>query len=551
MCYAFDVVRERTKGERAVRRTLGIAIALFFLVPLAPRRPAERSPDEQTILADFAEALTIIDENYVEKIDYESVVKAAILGMLHTLDPHSNFYDKREFARFRIEQTSQYYGIGATIGARNGKVYILAPFENTPAHRAGLRYGDQIVAINGESTEGWPSTQVSERLRGPRGTAVEVRILRAGEREPRTVRIVRDAIPLPSIVNAYVIRPGVGYIALSRGFNTTTDEELQSALAELQAQGVTRLILDLRSNPGGFLEQAVRVADRFLAAGQLILTQKSRTGRRQAERQYHAQNGNPNLMPLVILVNRGTASASEIVAGAIQEHDRGLIVGEPTFGKALVQTIIPLPFGTGLTLSTAKYLLPSGRFIQRSYLGLSYHSYYAQRRDTEMPTQPQGPGFRTDTGREVYGGGGITPDVIVPAVTLTREQSALLGPIFAFARELVAGLIPGLERYRVPGITFRHVLKPGEYRITDEVIEAFKKYLQEHRSEFRLSPKTVDENREFVRNYIRYEVVTAAYGIETAAQVLNEIDVQLLKAVEVMPKAVELAEGYRQRIAKR
>lgn len=534
-----------------MRRTFGIAIALFLLLPLTPRRPAERSPDEQTILADFAEALTIIDEHYVERIDYESVVKAAILGMLHTLDPHSNFYDKREFARFRIEQTSQYYGIGATIGARNGKVYILAPFENTPAHRAGLRYGDQIVAINGESTEGWPSTQVSERLRGPRGTAVEVRILRAGEREPRTVRIVRDAIPLPSIVNAYLIRPEIGYIALSRGFNTTTDEELQNALAELQAQGATRLILDLRGNPGGFLEQAVRVADRFLVAGQLILTQKSRTGRRQAERQYYAQNGNPNLMPLVILVNRGTASASEIVAGAIQEHDRGLIVGEPTFGKALVQTIIPLPFGTGLTLSTAKYLLPSGRFIQRSYLGLSYHSYYAQRREIEAPAQPQGPGFRTDTGREVYGGGGITPDVVVPAVTLTREQSALLGPIFAFARELVAGLIPGLERYRVSGLTFRHVLKPGEYRITDEVIEAFKKYLQEHKSEFRLSPKTVDENREFVRNYIRYEVVTAAHGIETAAQVLNEIDVQLLKAIEAMPKAVELAESYRQRVAKK
>lgn len=551
MCYAFSMVREFVKGERAVRRTLGIAITLFLLLPLTPRRPAERSPGEQTILADFAEALTLIDEHYVEKIDYESVVKAAILGMLHTLDPHSNFYDKREFARFRIEQTSQYYGIGATIGARNGKVYILAPFENTPAHRAGLRYGDQIVAINGESTEGWPSIQVSERLRGPRGTAVEVRILRAGEREPRTVRILRDAIPLPSIVNAYMIRPGIGYIALSRGFNTTTDEELQNALAELQAQGATRLILDLRSNPGGFLEQAVRVADRFLAAGQLILTQKSRTGRRQAERQYYAQNGTPNLMPLVILVNRGTASASEIVAGAIQEHDRGLIVGEPTFGKALVQTIVPLPFGTGLALSTAKYLLPSGRFIQRSYLGLSYHSYYAQRREGEVPTPPQGPGFRTDTGREVYGGGGIAPDVVVPAVTLTREQSALLGPIFAFARELVAGLIPGLEQYRVPGITFRHVLKPGEYRITDEVIEAFKKYLHEQRSQFRLSLKTVDENREFVRNYIRYEVITAAYGIETAAQVLNEIDLQVLKAIEVMPKAVELAESYRQRVVKK
>ncbi len=536
-----------------MRRRIGPLMGgfLLFLLGMVPLQPLEHSPSEQAILADFAEALTLIEENYVEKVDYESVVKSAIVGMLHVLDPHSNFYDKREFARFRIEQTSQYYGIGATIGARNGKVYILAPFEDTPAHRAGLRYGDQIVAINGESTEGWPSIQVSERLRGPRGTAVEVQILRAGEKEPRTVRLIRDAIPLPSIVNGYLIRPGVGYIALSRGFNTTTDEELQNTLAQLQAQGATRLILDLRNNPGGFLEQAVRVADRFLAAGQLILTQKSRTGRRQAERQYYAQNGTPNLMPLVILVNRATASASEIVAGAIQEHDRGLIVGEPTFGKALVQTIIPLPFGAGLMLSTAKYLLPSGRFIQRRYLGLSPYSYYAQRREAESQTPSQGPGFRTDSGREVYAGGGITPDVLVPAVTLTREQSNLLGPIFAFTRELVAGLIPGLEHYRISGITFRHVLDPNEYRIPDQVIEAFKKYLQEHKSEFRLSPKTVDENREFVRQYIRYEVVTAAHGIETATQVLSETDVQILKALEAMPQAVALAESYKQRVAKK
>ncbi len=532
--------------------SLTACVLILFVVGTLPSRGS--ATDEQTVLADFAEALTIVEGNYVDKIEYDSLVKSAILGMLHTLDPHSNFFDKREYARFRIEQTSQYYGIGATIGPRNGKVYILAPFENTPAHRAGLRYGDQIVAINGESTEGWPSAQVSERLRGPRGTAVEVQVLRAGEAGPRTIRLVRDAVPLPSIENAYPIRPGIGYISLLRGFNTTTDNELEEALTKLASTGVNKVILDLRRNPGGLLEQAIRVADRFLYAGQLILTQKSRMGRRNAERPYYAQNTSPNLMPLVVLVNQGTASASEIVTAAIQEHDRGLVVGEPTFGKALVQTILPLPFGAGLTLSTAKYLTPSGRFIQRNYSDESYYSYYAHHRDGQQPSSPRpptGPVYRTDTGREVYGGGGVTPDIIVPATVLTREQSDMLGAIFAFTRELVSGTLRGFDGYRVAGITFNHVLGPDEYRVTDDVLAAFKHYVLDHKEEFRLSPKAIDQNREFLRTYIRYEIVTAAYGLATAAQVLNETDLQILKAIEAIPRAVEMAASYKQRIGQK
>lgn len=544
--------RRRELVKRQASRT--VCVLILFLIGTLPLSSRGSSTDEQTVLKDFAEALAIVDEHYVDKIEYDSLVKAAIQGMLHTLDPHSNFFDKREYARFRIEQTSQYYGIGATIGPRNGKVYILAPFENTPAHRAGLRYGDQIVAINGESTEGWPSAQVSERLRGPRGTTVEVQILRAGEERPRTVRLVRDAVPLPTIENAYPIRPGVGYISLLRGFNTTTDDELQQALTTLESKGVTRLILDLRRNPGGFLEQAIRVADRFLYAGQLIVTQKSRLGRRNAERPYYAQNTTPNVMPLVVLVNQATASASEIVTAAIQEHDRGLVVGEPTFGKALVQTILPLPFGTGLTLSTAKYLTPSGRFIQRSYSNETYYSYYALHRDNDISSQPRtpiGPVYRTDAGREVYGGGGVTPDIIVPSTVLTREQSEMIGAIFAFTRELVSGTLRGFERYRIEGITFNHVLGPEEYRVTDDVLAAFKQYVLEHKDEFRLSARVVDQNREFLRTYIRYEIVTAAYGLATAAQVLNETDLQLLKALEALPKAAEMAASYKQRIGKK
>jgi carboxyl-terminal processing protease len=513
---------------------------------------AGTSTTEETVMEDFAEAVTILEENYVDKLDYEDLTKMAILGMLHTLDPHSNYYDKREFARFRIEQTSQYFGIGATIGARNGKVYILAPFENTPAHRGGLRYGDQIVAINGESTEGWPSPQVSARLRGPRGTPVEVQVMRASETEPRTVKLVRDAVPLPSISNAYIIRPGVGYVNLQRGFNTTTDEELTQALDRLQDQGMKAIILDLRNNPGGLLDQAVKMAQKFLYKGQPILTQKSRSNKRNSIKPYYSQSSNPNLMPLVILVNRNTASASEIVAAAIQEHDRGLLVGESTFGKALVQTIITLPFNTGLTLTTAKYLTPSGRLIQRTYDNLSFYDYYASHyRDSDSERQasrsPGGPVFRTDAGRELYGGGGVKPDKEVPPSRLTEDQARLQGPIFAFCRELVAGLIPGLGRYRITSIEFNHVLKDNEYRVTDDVLDAFKKFALDKREPWNLKSQVIDSNREYIRATIRFEVISAAYGLETAAQVLDDLDLQVLEAIGSVPRASQLAEKFKNR----
>lgn len=587
-----------------MKRTLGlstIGLILILLGQSALRTPhsairAESDPtgtppppDEQTILTDFADAMTLIEEHYADQVDYEQVTKMAILGMLHTLDPHSHYYDKRDFARFRIEQTSQYFGIGATIGARQGKVYILAPFADTPAYRGGLRYGDQIVAINGESTENWPSSQVSARLRGPRGTPVEVQVLRAGEDKPRTVKLIREAVPLPSIASAYLVRPGVGYINLrQRGFNTTTDEEMTQALTRLQADGMKAIIIDLRNNPGGFLDQAVRMAEKFIARDQIILTQKSRSGKRDASKVYQSQNPEPNLMPLVVLVNETTASASEIVTAAIQEHDRGLVVGESTWGKALVQTIMPLPFGAGLTLTTAKYLTPSGRLIQRTYNNLSFYDYYVRPRENgrtgerengrtrgpesapsptlPLPPSPTPPVFRTDAGREVYGEGGITPDVVVPATQLTEIQGRLQGAIFVFARELVAGLVPGLESYRVNNIQFDHVLGSDEYRISDDVLKAFAKFVrgpwpvvrgknpgtdkdneQRTTDNGRLA-KAIEENREFIRTSLRFEVVTAAYGLETAEQALNEIDLQLLKAIDSLPRAAELAEKYKIRL---
>ena len=260
--------------------------------------------------------------------------------MLRSLDPHSNFYDAKEFEEQRADWRSEYYGIGATIGDRKvgerTDTYILATFDNTPAHKAGLRFGDRIAEVDGQSMQGKNSGEVRDRLRGPRGSSVKVTVEKAASGTKETVEITRDAVSQPTVPDFYMIRPGVGYIDMQRGFNYTTADEFVEALERLKAKGMTSLVLDLRNNGGGILDQAVKVAEQFLSDGQLILTQKGRSRRGGGEREYKSENPNPDTSPVVVLVNRGTASASEIVAGALQDHDRGLIIGETTFGKGLV-----------------------------------------------------------------------------------------------------------------------------------------------------------------------------------------------------------------------
>ncbi|MET0647717.1 MAG: S41 family peptidase, partial [Pyrinomonadaceae bacterium] len=343
------------------------------------RRPRPSDATEG-LEADVAEALTVIQDNHVDgsKVKYDEVFKSSIIGMLRTLDPHSNFYDAKEFEEQRADWRSEYYGIGATIGDRRlaGSVdtYILATFESTPAFRAGLRFGDKITEIDGKPVKGKASGEVRDMLRGPRGTAVRVTVERASNGQKDTVEITRDAVPQPTVPDAYFIKPGVGYIDMTRGFNYTTAEEFILALKYLREHGMQGLVVDLRNNGGGILDQAKTVAEQFLPQGQTILTQKGR-GTRGMQRELVSDNRRPDATALVVLVNRGTASASEIVAGAWQDHDRAIIVGETSFGKGLVQSIMPLEYGTALTLTTSKYYTPSGRLIQRDYSNQSYYDY--------------------------------------------------------------------------------------------------------------------------------------------------------------------------------
>jgi carboxyl-terminal processing protease len=499
---------------------------------------------------DFAEALTIIQENYIDgnKLDYNSVFKSSIIGMLRSLDPHSNYYDREEFDELKTDQRSEYYGIGAsiqnqTIGEQTD-TYIMATFDRSPAARAGLRYGDKITAVDGVSMSGKFSSEVRDKIRGPRGSTVKITVERAATLKPETVEITRDAVPQPSVPDAYMIKPGVGYIGMTQGFNYTTADELQEKLDDLHAQGMQSLVLDLRNNPGGFLDQAIRVSEKFLQRGQNILTQKGRDG--LGDKTYESSNRNPDPTPLVILVNSNTASASEIVAGAMQDHDRALIVGQTSFGKGLVQGIFQMEYGTGLTLTTAKYYTPSGRLIQRDYSNGGFYDYYTRggtialdKKDEQ--TKPAGPESKTDTGRSVYGGGGISPDEPVKARTINASQARLRNPIFAFTRELVNGRINGFDNYKVGrAIDFEKRLEASEYRVTDDLFKAFKEFVVKN-PDWKITAQQLDRSRSFIDLEMRYNIVTAAYGRVTADQVLIGDDPQVEKAIAVMPKARELA----------
>ena len=513
-----------------------------------PGRRPRRTPGNTTAVAqDFTEALSVVQEHYVDgnKIDFNAVYKSSIMGMLRVLDPHSNYFDREEFEDMKTDQRSEYYGIGASIQnyviGESVDTYIAATFQNAPASRAGLRFGDRIDAVDGVSMHAKSSAEVRDKIRGPRGSHVKLMITHASTGKADIVEIVRDAVPQPSVPDAYMIRPGVGYIDMTRGFNYDTAEDLQGALDFLHARGMNSLVLDLRSNPGGFLDQAIRVAEAFLPAGQLILTQKGRDGMNDHE--YKSRNPDPDRTPLVILVNDYTASASEIVAGAMQDHDRALIVGQTSFGKGLVQSIIPLEYGAGLTLTSAKYFTPSGRLIQRDYSDGGFYNYYrgGTLRDKDDQSKPAGPASHTDTGRPVYGGGGITPDEMIKPQLLSPLQGRLRDPLFFFSRDVATGRIPGLEKYKVDrAIEFAHDLNPADYPMNDTVFDAFRDYVAKD-ANWKMFTPVLDRNRSFIEQQIRFQLATAAYGTVSAVQVLTKEDPQIAKAIEVVPRARDLA----------
>jgi carboxyl-terminal processing protease len=506
---------------------------------------------QNNLFRDYVRGIAIVREHYVEELEYEPLTTAAVQGMLRVLDPHSNFYDRKAFDDMRMEQRSQYYGIGALIQQRYRGVYVIEPFYDTPATRSGVRYGDQIIAVDGKSTDGWSSDRVRDALRGELGTEVKVTVRRAGVNDPFNIRIERGAVDLPSISSSYIARPGVGYIGLSRGFHSTTSDELIAAIANLKGQGMTSLVLDLRQNPGGFLDQAIRVADKFLNRGQTIVSVRGRDGR-PGDKDWPAESGMPESIPLVVLIDEGSASASEIVAGAIQDHDRGLIIGESSFGKGLVQTIFPLAGGVGLTLTTARYYTPSGRLIQRDYSNGSSYEYHNRRNANGSQTAAPGPKNeqrRTDTGRLVYGGGGIEPDIKVEPKKINEAQFTIWNSgLFMFVRELMAGNIGAAPQFKRDAPEFNHQPTYTEYAITDEIMKSYREFMVDYIAKnpgLGLTMALVDQHMQWERTKIREEVLVAAYGQDLQRRLLADQDEQLQRAILEIPQAAQLAERAR------
>jgi carboxyl-terminal processing protease len=527
---------------------------------LSKDQAAAEKFEAERIENDYSEALAVVEDRYAGEIDYEKATQAAIQGMLFTLDPHSVYFPYAEFKKLKEDQDSRFYGIGVQILRHSDGVYIQSAVQGTPAARAGLRYGDRIIEVDGKDARDWSGDEVSKNVRGTRGEPVNLKIERAGQEAPLNFKIVRDAVPLPSIRNAFMLRAGTGYIGLIGGFQHTTDEELRDAIASLSKEGMRQLILDLRNNTGGLLDEAIKVSGEFLPRDKVVVSVKGRSEYSEPA-VYKSNESDPEDLPLVVLINRNTASASEIVAGAIQDHGRGLVVGETSFGKGLVQHVFQLPFNTGLTLTTARYYTPYGRSLQRDYSSGSLYDYYTRhdQEETNQPTlqpgQPSpnesaplrnnnGPPFRTAAGRIFYGGGGITPDYEARPLSATPDRNRITEAAFYFTRQLGAGIIAGLESYRIDKVEYGHTPRATDFPINDRVLEAFRNFVRKEPTSH-LQVSQIDTDIEFVKLRLREEIITAAFGADSGQRVLLESDPQALRAVEVLPDAKRLAESVR------
>jgi carboxyl-terminal processing protease len=520
---------------------------------------AQDKYEADKIEGDYSEAIETVERNYAGEIDYEKATQAAIQGMLFTLDPHSLYFPSAEFKKLKEDQASSFYGIGVQILRHDDGVYVQSVVENTPASRAGLRYGDRIVEVDGKDAREWSSDEVSRNVRGERGKEVVIKVERAGQQAGMNFRIVRDAVPLPSIRNAFMIAPSTGYVALVGGFQHTTQEELREAILDLKKDGMRQLVLDLRNNPGGLLDQAIDVTSEFLPRDKVVVSVKGRSEYTKPA-VYKSTGSDPEDLPLVVMINRNSASASEIVAGAVQDHGRGLVVGETSFGKGLVQHVFQLPFNTGLTLTTARYYTPYGRSLQRDYSSGSLYDYYVRHDESGepqviQPGQPSptesseprtsnAPAFRTAAGRVFYGGGGITPDIEARPLTATPVRARIVEATFYFTRELAAGLVPGAESYRIDKVAYDRSPKMTDFPITDRIIEAFKNFVRKDPSRH-LNDAQIDSDVDFVKLRLRDEVITAAFGADEGQRVLLESDPQALRAISVLPEAKRLAESVR------
>ena len=494
----------------------------------------------------FTTALAAIETTYVGEVDSERLVYQAIGGMLQTLDPHSSFMDPRSYAQLRERQEGRYYGLGITIRVIDRAITVMNLFEGSPAYRTGIRRGDVIARIAGENAIGITSDEAVKQLRGPKGSTVVVSIRRRGYDRLIELEVERDEISIPTVQGTFMIDDTIGYVRL-KDFSETSSRELRAALRELDELGMEELLLDIRDNPGGPLDQAIRVSNEFLPRGDLIVYTRGRI--QNSDQDYHArEDGDHNDIPLVVLVNRNSASASEIVSGAIQDHDRGLIVGETTFGKALVQSIYRVSQEAGLALTTARYYTPSGRMIQRPWDGTFDEYLTYSMRDQKPADHAMSERRLTDAGREVFEGGGIEPDHFISG-PIEGFDPTEFGRLLAARQEFATFA----ERFSAEGDTRikeegsgRQRVSPG-FVIDDAMMADFRSQLESRRL-------TLDEEVEeafvsdaaFIRAMMHYEIDLALFSLDEARRNLTAYDPQVQYALTLFPEAARLLNVSRQ-----
>jgi carboxyl-terminal processing protease len=522
---------------RSLTSLAGVVFVCAVLGGVLGREPVVAQDQVADQYKVFTAALRAVEDVYVGETQSDRLVYGAISGMLQTLDPHSSFMDPKTYAQMRERQEGRYYGLGISIQVLSGDVTVVNVFEGSPAYQRGMRRGDVIAKIENDDTKGWTSDQAVGRLRGPRGTAVGIALRRAGYDKLIDIKVTRDEIHMPTVPAVFMLDGSTGYVRIS-DFGENTDQELGNALQSLTKRGMKRLVFDLRTNPGGALDQAIKVSNRFLPRGDLVVSTKGRV--QNSDQEYRATERSDYLrIPMVTLVNRSSASASEIVSGALQDHDRSLIVGETTFGKALVQSVYRVAQSAGAAITTARYYTPSGRLIQRPWDGTfdEYLTYTLREQDANKAHKPEEMKY-TDGGRKVYSGGGIEPDRRFDGPVQGFNPSKVGRALYA--RNIFDSFAQRFSRKgdtRIAAAPNARELAP-DFVVTDAMLAEFKEHVKS--TGFKIEEPLWQQDLPFIRAIVRFEIDSDLFGVAVASENLAKVDPQLQFALGLFGEAEQL-----------
>ncbi len=516
-----------------------IAVLIFLPEAYSKNRSIYRILKDKIVV--MQQIISYVDHFYFDIVDMDKIMDGAFHGLMEELDPHSTYIPAKEQENIDELFRGNFQGIGIEFDVLHGYITVISPVPDSPSDHVGLQSGDRIIAINGDDAYKITKDEVVKKLRGKKGTSVDITIQRIGQEEPFDVTIIRDDIPIYSVGAATMIDDETGYILLRR-FSATTINEVNKAIKKLDEQNFEKLIFDLRGNSGGYLEQAAAVSNLFISTRDTLVYTKGKIS--DANQAFIADpNKGRNDFSLIVLINRGSASASEIVSGAVQDLDRGLVVGETSFGKGLVQRQLPLEGGSAIRITMARYYTPSGRLIQRPYEegdDLTYYKelYAKDREDTLDSLKQLRPKYKTRQGRTVYGGGGITPDVYIPYKSnLTRQTQNLLRnperPLFNFSSTYATQNDLGLN-------DFKNFKK--KWQVNQSIYSEFLDYLDSDSISF--NPDSLIKDKDFIYNRIKSEIAGTIWGKDEATSIRLDHDNQISEALKYFNEADAFL-GYR------